>query len=41
MYSLNIKTGEQAQIPNVFIEEEDWDAQELERQGGIKKQRVK
>lgn len=41
MFTFDIKTGEQIAIPQVYIEEEDWDAQELERLGGIKKARVK
>ena len=41
MYSLDITNGEQMPIQQVFIEEEDWDAQELEKFGGIKKARVK
>ena len=41
MYSLDIKTGQQQMISQVFIEEEDWDAieneLELEKQGHVKK----
>lgn len=45
MYSLDIKSGQQQMISQVCIEEEDWDAieneLELEKQGHVKKQRVK
>ena len=41
MYSLDIKTGQQQMISQVFVEEEDWDAieneLELEKQGHVKK----
>ena len=41
LYSIDLKTGEQDTVPKVYIEEEDWDAQEFERQGTVKKARVK
>jgi len=41
LYSLNLETGEQKPIPEVCIEEEDWDIQENESEHGATKKREK